>query len=131
MSRTIFVLSTLASTTVYAGYHANDNAGQLPRVKHSVTIEGGAGVANKNFITPRGVVTAITEEDAAFLKDHKVFRRHADRGFVSFSESDPGQAVDSAVAGMEGRDKSAPLVEEDFQNATENDAKPVAAKKRK
>ena len=77
-----------------------------------VHINGGAGVANERLITPRGVVTEITEEQAQYLRENKVFQLHEENGFVQISAA----LVDGdiAAADMQGRDNSAPLVDEDM-----------------
>ena len=82
-------------------------------------------MANDRLITPRGVVTEITEEQADYLRANKVFQLHEKNGFVQISDAktDP----DKAAADMTGRDQSAPEVPqtlpEDLQPTSES-AKP-------
>lgn len=117
MSKKIFVVSTLATDVCYTGYTGGEGQ-SLPRVAVSVTIKGGAGVANRRtIITPRGVVTEVNEEQAKFLAQHPVFRRHMARGFLSETASKVDG--DEAAADMTGRDESAPLVDQDIEDKPE------------
>ena len=79
------------------------------RIKRSVTIQGGANVANKNFITPEGVVTEVTQDelDEVLLND-PVFILHLEGGFVKVSKS-----AKLNVKDMTARDESAPLTDKD------------------
>lgn len=85
--------------------------GDLPVAKESILIRGGAGVANDRLITPRGVATAVSEEEVSQLRENKVFQMHEENGYVMVSQSyvDP----DEAAADMTGRDVSAPIVAQD------------------
>lgn len=122
----VYVYSTLSSGQNYAIWEPRPNG--IPEKVKDIFIAGGANVANKNLITPRGVVTKISREDAALLQNSRHFKQHEANGFVKIS--DEKVAVEVAVAAdMEGRDASAPLVPEDYQD---NDLKPVSnAPKRK
>ncbi len=112
MSKQLYVFSTLSAPVAYEGYVAG--GGALPKVHKSVTINGEAGIANKFLHTPRGVATAITEEDGAFLEEQAIFRLHKENGFVMIDyEGD----ADSVALDMTGRDASAPLVPEDYVDA--------------
>ena len=107
----LYVYSTLASDVAYTN-HAK-GGGDMPIELPPVFIRGGAGVANDRFITPRGVVTEVTEEQVEYLRQNEVFKLHEKNGFVEVSESkvDP----DLVAADMTGRDNSAPLVPQDFK----------------
>ena len=108
MSVDKYIASTLATDTSYVGYRTGSNGNDLPTVTHSVTIKGGAGVANKNLITPHGVITKVSAEDAEFLAQNSVFQRHVARGFLQLLDSKPEDA--DAVAGdMDGSDPGQPL----------------------
>jgi hypothetical protein len=106
----IYVYSTLTAGQEYTGWVKG--AGDLPQRKHSVRIEGGANCYSKRLITPLGVVTEISEEDLAFLRAHKIFRKHEKNGFVKVEAK--RREVEAVVATMEHRDTSAPDTPEDF-----------------
>lgn len=89
----VYVYSTLSSDQDYG-----TKAGV-------VRIKGGANVSNKHLLTPRGVVTEITEEQLDALQQHAVFKAHAKNGFLTVSLSE--RKVDQMVQDMEQRDGSA------------------------
>jgi len=111
----LYVFSTLASDVTYTN-HAPGGA-DLPKVIAEVKIKGGAGVANDRFVTPRGVVTTVTAEEAEALRSNPVFNLHEANGFVQISEKS-GDA-DDVAADMTGRDNSAPLVSQDLPADTQ------------
>lgn len=112
MSKPIYIYSTLSCDQHYRGY--TQGATDMPQIEHTVHINGGANVADKRFVTPRGVVTPVSEQELALLEQNHVFQLHRKNGFISVDTSrvDP----DARAAAMEGRDQSAPLVEQDFAN---------------
>ena len=107
----LYVYSTLASDVAYTNH--TPGGGDMPIELPPVHIKGGAGIANDRLVTPRGVVTEVTEEQVEYLRQNEVFKLHEKNGFVEVSASrvDP----DTAAADMTGRDNSAPLVPEDFK----------------
>lgn len=109
MSKSLFIFSTLACDVAYTNHVAG--GGDMPIELAPVLIKGGAGVMNDRIITPRGVSTAVTEEQVAYLRANEVFKLHEENGFVMVSESyaDP----DIVAADMTGRDHSAPVVPQD------------------
>lgn len=107
----VHVYSTLSAPVRYTVYQKSGN--DIPRAERSVLIKGGANVADKNFITPRGVVTTISVEELALLEQDKLFQLHVKNGYLVVDKSLVD--VDKVVADMEGRDESAPLVPEDFE----------------
>jgi hypothetical protein len=78
-------------------------------------------VLNDRLVTPRGVATYITEEQAQYLRENDVFKLHAQNEFVVISDHDID--ADLAAADMQGRDASAPLVLQD--GIAEGDAQMV------
>lgn len=110
MSKILYVYSTLASDVDYTLYA--EGGGDLPIALPPVRIQGGAGVANDRLVTPRGVVTRVTEEQAAQLRQNKVFELHEKNGYITISETsaDP----DTVAADLTGRDYSAPIVPGDL-----------------
>lgn len=89
-----------------------------PYVLKSVSIKGGANLAGVGILTPKGVVTSISDEDYAWLKELPGFKRHKERGFLSVVEGK--EPVANAVAGsMKAFDGSAP------QNVDSGNAKHI------
>lgn len=121
-----YIYSTLTNSISICDY--TSPKGGTPRRTRTVTIAGGANVATKNLITPQGVVTEVSDEDLAFLKQNKMFNRMVDRGFIKVESKKVD--VEKVVADMTGRDESAPLVPEDFQDDGKG-AKPEGETKRK
>ena len=113
MSKTYHVYSKMASDVTYNDYVPG---GDIPRVARSVTIKGGAGVANKNIITPYGVHTEITEEERDMLLKNGIFKLHQEGGFVTIEgkKEDPDLVATNLSAGP---DPSAPLTPQDFAGA--------------
>jgi hypothetical protein len=131
----LYVYSTLASDVAYTNHMAG--GGDMPIELPPVVIKGGAGIANERLVTPRGIVTEVTEQEVEYLRQNELFKMHEKNGFVEVSESrvDP----DTAAADMTGRDNSAPLVPEDFKpeeqpasvGGIEGDSQPAPAPKSK
>lgn len=107
------IFSTLTCDQEYTNSEHTPNgvAASAP----SVFIKGGAGLANDRLITPLGVHTEISDEDYAILLKNPVFKIHVDNGFIQVE----GKAADAekVAANMQRRDKSAPLVPQDFADA--------------
>lgn len=110
MGKKLYVYSTLSADVNYTEYAPG--GGDIPVEVGHIMVRGGAGVANDRLVTPRGVVTEVTEEQAEKLRQNKVFQMHEKNGFVQISEIsvDP----EKAAADMEGRDGSAPVVPQDL-----------------
>jgi len=119
----VYVYSTLSADTSYPTWH---KSGGDQMVKGpDIIIKGGANVADKNLVTPRGCVTTLTDEQFAQVEANSVFKRHLERGYVSVDKRrvDP----EAAAADMTTRDVSAPLIAEDF----DPDKEPLVSGKRK
>lgn len=93
MSNKVYVYSTLTSDQDYGTAAGN------------VRINGGANVSDKHLITPKGVVTEITEAQLDALQRHAVFAAHARNGFLTVSLKE--RKVDHMVKDMAGPDASA------------------------
>ncbi|MCQ9426685.1 hypothetical protein NRB16_24500 [Pseudomonas sp. LJDD11] len=106
----IYVYSTLSNDQSYTTY--TELAGGVPQKDQAIFIAGKANVANNHFITPLGMITEVTAEQLAELRRNPVFRMHEQNGHISVSQAkaDP----DQVAASMQGRDASAPLVDQDF-----------------
>lgn len=106
-----YVYSTLASPV---SYNVFAKAGaDMPVIDKSIVIAGGAGVATKNLVTPRGVMTKVSEEELTLLRQNTVFQLHEKNGFMNVEKKQADPEV--VAADMTGRDNSAPLVPEDFE----------------
>lgn len=106
-----YVFSTLASTVDYPAY--STGGGDLQTADSATTIFGGANIPDKYMRTPEGaVVTPVTGDQLDALLQNPVFQLHMKNGFITVHDKniDP----EKAAANMEGRDQSAPLVEQDF-----------------
>ncbi|CAB3812253.1 hypothetical protein [Achromobacter denitrificans] len=94
MSR-IYIYSTLS----------NDQRYQLKNGK-SVLVTGKANVANKQLVTPKGMVTAVSEDEFNLLQENIVFKAHLKNGFVSGSHAKQDAEV-FAAGNLEPADKAA------------------------
>jgi hypothetical protein len=107
----IYLLSTLTASQRYVVWKSG--GADLPTEEHSIFVAGGANVPGKRLITPRGVVTKITDDDYAILKENAAFVTHVANGFITVSKSKPADP-DEAAAGQAAKDGAAPLTESDF-----------------
>lgn len=111
-----YVLSTM---TANVAYHFYNMVGDLPvpDQKRKIRIFGGAGIPSetsgighlsrddegKPMWTPSGVISTISDEQYERLKEHPVFKKHFDAGYVKFVNGDISYStkqVDKAVSGM-------------------------------
>lgn len=109
-----YVYSTLSSDQTYCQYQKKLDPKKIPQILERIFINGKANVVNKNtFITPKGVVTEITDEQLKILETIPAFKNHKEAGFIKVdtSQTDPEKV---AKADMTAKDKSAQLVESDF-----------------
>lgn len=107
-----FIYSTLSCDQRYVKW-SDAPAGGTPREERSILISGGANVANKNIITPQGVVTEVSEADLALLNENTLFQTHVKNGHITVQQKEV--QVEKAVADMEKRDESAPLTPQDYE----------------
>ena len=107
-----FVYSTASTNVEYAQFGPPIEGRPAPKLR-AVVIKGGTNVASKHLVTPIGVMTEVSAEDAVFLSQDANFKRHAAAGFVTLHD----RRVDPEVvaANMKLRDGSAPLVPGDFE----------------
>jgi hypothetical protein len=108
-----YVFSTATNDTVYADYEPSPPGGPN-KIARRLEIKGGANLADspKTLMTPLGVATKISEEDAAWLASHPSFIRHAAAGFMTLRK---GNADPAKVAkDMTAKDGSAPKTAADF-----------------
>jgi hypothetical protein len=107
-----YVYSTSSTNFAYGGY-SKAPKGSLPTIERRIVIRGGSNVMNANFMTPIGVMTKVSDEEAEYLMADKHFLRHMEAGFVKIS--DKNHDPEAVAADMESRDKSAPLTPADFE----------------
>ncbi|MDR2093021.1 MAG: hypothetical protein LBP58_06880 [Azoarcus sp.] len=112
-----YVYSTLTAPQEYAGWGKGNN--DIPRIRKAVRINGGANLATKQLITPRGAVTEVSEEDAEFLRQHPVFKIHAKNGFVLIENRN--QYEERTLASLEQRDPSSPDTPDDIEKVEVRD----------
>lgn len=107
-----YVYSTATCGTDYHIYEDTGNR-DLAVVKKKISINGGHGVANKNFVTPQGVVTIVSDEDLELLEKDYHFRKHVEAGFITVQKrkTEP----EKVAADMKDKDLSAPLTPKDFE----------------
>lgn len=112
------VYSTLACDNVYAQHVQSTK--DLHHFEHKILIKGGAGVANKHLITPKGVATIVTDEQLEALEKNPGFAQHKKNGFITVQKSG-NEAVDKAVKNMKADDESKPLTDADFEDLVEEE----------
>lgn len=120
-----YVYSTLTCDNEYAAYVKTGDREQQ-RVTHSVLIKGGHGVINKNFLTPQGVATEVSDEDLEFLKGVPAFQEHEQRGFITYDKKKV--ETEKVAVNMKGRDKSAQIVPSDYEPGGMMDVVPKLSK---
>ena len=122
----IYVYSKMSTSVEYVDWLTSPD---MPIKGPSVVIHGGAGVANKNLITPLGVMTEITEEEAAILHRNPVFQQHQKGGFVTIESVK--EDVEKVISNLTAEsDPSAPLTPGDFDSAEDVIAKPMKTGKK-
>ena len=110
-----YILSTLTAPQRYTSSKPTADGRGIPKIIRSVFIAGGHGVADKNFITPQGVVTKVSEDELAFLETVPSFGRHKSRGFITIMKSEPSRP-ENKIVDMASGDKSAPITPKKLQS---------------
>ena len=101
----MYVFSTLSNDNAYPLY--KDGA----KVK-TVLINGKANIANKNLITFKGIMTNVSNEDYALLKEDENFKKQVAGGFFTVEAKET--EADKVAKNMTEKDKSAPLTKKDI-----------------
>lgn len=120
-----YVYSTLSNDMEYVLYSDN-KVNDLHQKTKSIIINGGANVAHKKtLVTPKGVVTEISDEDAELLSQNPTFKRQAKNGFVTIesSKGDP----DKVAKDLTEKDGAAQLTPDDYAD----EEKPKSNKSKK
>lgn len=108
-SKDVYVYSTLSNDTAYAIYAKS--GGDIKRVEKKILIKGGANVTD-GLYTPRGVATRISGADYAILKDHPVFKLHAEGMYVTVDTAK--EDAEKVSKNMKAKDGAAQLEPKDF-----------------
>lgn len=123
--KTYHVYSKMAASVAYNDFVKG--GADLPVKAMSVTIKGGAGIANNHIITPLGVHNEVSEEEITMLKSNGIFQLHEKAGFIKVEERKAD--IEKVVADMtEDADPSSPLTPADYADAGDNDAAPSGVK---
>lgn len=108
MSGSYYIFSTLSASVAYTKFDGSD----VPRPVGRVVIAGGANVIDKALVTPQGVMTKITAEEYAQIKQDKVFQLHVENGFIKVRSS--SSDAEKVAKDMSEKDGSAQLQPTDF-----------------
>ncbi len=106
-----YVYSTISNDVDYAVYR-NTSSKELSIIDRVVTISGKANVATKKLITPKGVVTEVSEKDLEFLLNDFHFKEHMAAGFVCIEKRE--HSVEKVIKNMTEKDRSAPKTPDDY-----------------
>lgn len=106
-----FIFSTLTCDNDYRTF--TKGGGDVQNVETTVRVKGGAGIANKNLITPRGVMTVVSDDELKLLETNESFKMHKENGYITV-ESKKADADEVAAKSMKKKDKSAPVTPEDY-----------------
>lgn len=120
-----YVYSTATCSGSYCVYEEN-SPNDIAVLKHwpdgepmKVTIQGGHGVSDKHFFTPKGVCTKVSDREMDLLLNNKPFLRHVEKGFMSYDKKKI--APEKKARDMADKDKSAPLTPSDFAKGQNSD----------
>jgi hypothetical protein len=112
-------------STLSAGidFQIRDQHGDVTR---TVTIAGGANIANKHMLTSAGVATKIGDEDLKELQKTQLFNDQVKAGFlrVDIAKID----ADKAAKAMTAADKSAPAKPDSFKQSALGESVEVKTK---
>ena len=107
---TVYIFSTLSCSQHYGEYIKG--GGDLPTRGSQVLVKGGANIADKMLVTPRGVVTTVTDEEFSIIEKDPMFQTHLANGYVSVEKKNAD--IEKVVVNMTTKDKSAQPAEADF-----------------
>lgn len=117
-----YIYTTLSNDQEYTDWTPPATLGGNFVRGRAVAIKGKANIADKHMITPRGVMTQVTDDELAFLLGHADFRLHMENGFVTYDHDKVDPEV--KIPDMVQADNSAPLVPEDFDEKDTDIAQP-------
>lgn len=103
------VFSTLTSPNEYVEWVKR---GDQTSIARRVLIQGGHGVMNKNFLTPLGVATEVSDDELEFLLKNDHFKFHMENGFIKVEKKKVD--TEKVAADMKLRDESSPATPADY-----------------
>ena len=103
-----YITSTMSASVTYCVYAKT--VGGLTKVVKEITINGGANVIDKHFVTKEGVCTEVSEEDLELLQQNRTFQQHLKNGFLKIQKR---SGVDTK--NLEKEDNSAQLTKAKFE----------------
>lgn len=110
------IVSTMTHDVKYTLWQSNPGGINIP--KKFILIKGGHGVARRDAAgglhTPNGVVTAVTEDELAFLQADEVFCTHLKSGGVKVVSSAAAKAPEKVTLDM-GQSPDRPLTPKDSE----------------
>lgn len=110
-----FIISTLTGSQKYPLWNPGPD-GSFPQILSYVMVHGGANLPPKTLVTPKGVVTEVSDDELERLEKVPQFCRHRERGYIMVEKKNPGPGpgADEIAADMEPKDSSAPRTDDDF-----------------
>lgn len=119
------VISSLANAQAFHLYETLKPdqlaAGMTPQILKTVHVAGGAGIADRNLHTPHGVVTTVTDEDLATLREIHAFKDFEKNGFITVEEGNgSAPAADKFASAMDTDKGSQPRSPAHYQVKNEN-----------
>lgn len=106
-----YVYSTASCDNYYCVYEKTDVQAASHIIKAKVLIRGGANVSNENLITPKGVMTRVTQAQMDILEASEGFKRHRLAGFIKVEKT--AKNPDKVAEEMTPKDGSAPITPND------------------
>ncbi len=109
-----YVYSTLTDDMDYAVYSEGTKE-KTARVQSTVRIAGGANRVNKRtLITPRGMMTPITDAEAKLLEENEVFKIHKANGYITIDTKQTD--ADNAAKNLTKKDKAAQKTAKEYED---------------
>lgn len=120
-----FIVSTLTNSYRYTNWKPQVAPGHPLEVESEVLINGGANLADKRQITPKAVITEVTEDQLDALSKNVTFSKHVEKGFLIILHSKPD--AEEVAKDMKPRDQNAPYTPSspEFQRPDREDASGV------
>ena len=109
-----YIYSTLSNDQSFVTWVNTKDARLLPVRQSVVLISGKANIMGKtNLVTPKGVLTTISEEAYKKIEKLPAFKRFVERGYITVESKleDP----DKVAKDMKSRDKSSQLTDDDIK----------------
>lgn len=95
-------------------FPVREKVGDANVLRKTIHILGGANCPNEVLVTPKGVVSLITDDDLAYLEKHHYFKKKVKWGH--FTVENKSEDPDKVAADMKPKDGYAPLTPESLEN---------------